>query len=117
MVYRARQCSFIVDQERTRGEEGGEESREHCPHCRILSLALASKDPGFSEDSPGQLESDLDGRRKRGRPKGSRKRIREEEREVETANVVQNQEQILRELAEEVQKQERIPLEETQATI
>merc|ERR1719234_834611 len=121
MVYRARQCSFIVDQERSTVEEiGGEESREHCPHCRILSLALASKDPStFSEDSPGQLESDLDGRRKRGRPKGRRKHLREEEeREVETdVNVVQNQEQILRELAEEVQKQDRIPLEETQATI
>jgi len=118
MIYRARQCSFIVDQEKTtRDEQTGEERPEHCPHCRILSLALASKDPSsFSDDSPGQLESDLDSRRKRGRPKGSRKRIREEEKE--TVDVVVDQEQILRELAEEVEKQERIPaLEETQATI
>ena len=117
MVYRSRQCSFVVDQEKATAEQMGEESRGHCPHCRILSLALASKDPSFSEDSPGQLESDLDSRRKRGRPKGSRKRTKEEEKEVETVDVVHDQEQILRELAEEVQKQERIPLEETQATI
>ena len=117
MVYRARQCGFVVDRERIAAEEGGEESREHCSHCQILSLALASKDPSFSDKSPGKLESDLDGRRKRGRPKGNRKRVREDEREIESTNVVQSQEEILRELAEEVQKQERIPLEETQATI
>ena len=118
LVYRARQCRFVVDKGWNVSEEdGSKESREHCTHCQLLSLSLAAKDSSYSGESPGQLETNLDARRKRGRPKGGRKRIVDAEREDDTTSTLQNQEEILGELVKEVQKHERLPLEETQSII
>merc|ERR1712013_256079 len=87
LVYRARQCRFVVDKGWNVSEEdGSKESREHCTHCQLLSLSLAAKDSSYSGESPDQLETNLDARRKRGRPKGGRKRIMDAEKEDDTTS-------------------------------
>lgn len=72
LVYRARECGYIVDQE-TSGPS--QESREHCPHCRILSSSLRVR--GGTQVTLTEPEERGE-KRKRGRPKGGRKVILED---------------------------------------
>ena len=101
LVYRARECSYIVDQE-TNGVGGGRESREHCPHCRLLSSSLAARAGSLLQEPAGEERGE---RRKRGRPRGSSKRAVVEEEEAE-------EELVMEELVAEVRLQEEAVIED-----
>ena len=105
LVYRARECSYIVDQE-TNGVGGGKERREHCPHCRLLSSSLAARAGSLLQEPAREERGE---RRKRGRPRGSSKRaIVEEEEEA-------GEELVMEELVAEVRLQEEAQIEERES--
>jgi len=82
VFYRSKDCKFIVDNN-TNSLNANSESRNHCPECRIFTSTIVDRfankslDDFVVPDHEVELE-DYGNKRKRGRPKGSRKRMRED---------------------------------------
>ena len=101
VFYRSKDCKFIVDNN-TNSLNANSESRNHCPECRIFTSTIVDRFGSKNLEDfvvPDNETEQEFSKKKRGRPKGSRKRLRENESDMKEESY-ENENSIFEGLAE-----------------
>jgi hypothetical protein len=101
VFYRSKDCKFIVDNN-TNSLNANSESRNHCPECRIFTSTIVDRFGSKNLDDfvvPDNETEQEFSKKRRGRPKGSRKRLRENESDMKEESY-ENENSIFEGLAE-----------------
>ena len=101
VFYRSKDCKFIVDNN-TNSLNANSESRNHCPECRIFTSTIVDRFGSKNLEDfvvPDNETEQEFSKKRRGRPKGSRKRLRENESDMKEESY-ENENSIFEGLAE-----------------